>query len=86
MSFRLRLTALASLAVAVAIIGASFVVYYTDRHELIRQVDSDLSESRNLSPLDAVVGIQTASAPHGVKAVTIGPDGKRVQRPNPAWS
>ena len=45
MSFRLRLTVLASLAVAVAIVGASVVVYYTDRHELIGQVDSDLSSS-----------------------------------------
>ena len=57
MSFRLRLTALAAVAVAVAVVGASFVVYYTDRHELISQVDSDLSESRNLSPLAAVVGV-----------------------------
>ncbi len=45
MSFRLRLTVLASLAVAVAIVGTSFVVYYTDRHELIAQVDSDLTQS-----------------------------------------
>ena len=45
MSFRLRLTMLVSLAVAVAIVGTSFVVYYTDRHELIGQVDSDLTQS-----------------------------------------
>ena len=31
MSFRLRLTVLASLAVAVALVGASFAIYYTDR-------------------------------------------------------
>jgi two-component system sensor histidine kinase MprB len=55
MSFRLRLTALASLAVAVAIVCASVVVYYTDRHELFSQVDSDLSSSLALPPLNTVV-------------------------------
>ncbi len=55
MSFRLRLTVLASLAVAVAIVGASIVVYYTDRHELLSQVDSDLSSSLALPPLNTVV-------------------------------
>ena len=45
MSFRLRLTVLASMAVAVAIVGASVVVYYTDRHALFSQVDNDLSSS-----------------------------------------
>ncbi|HWB21667.1 MAG TPA: HAMP domain-containing sensor histidine kinase [Gaiellaceae bacterium] len=54
MSFRLRLTVLASLAVAVAIVGASFAVYYTDRHELIAQVDNDLSSSLTLPRLNAV--------------------------------
>ena len=52
MSFRLRLTVLAALAVAVAIVGASVVVYYTDRHELLSQVDSDLSSSLALPPLN----------------------------------
>jgi two-component system sensor histidine kinase MprB len=56
MSFRLRLTVLASLAVAIAIVGTSFVVYYTDRHELIGQIDSDLRESQTLPPLNTVVG------------------------------
>jgi two-component system sensor histidine kinase MprB len=55
MSFRLRLTVLASLAVAVSIVGASFAVYYTDRHELLSQVDSDLSSSLALPPLNNVV-------------------------------
>ncbi len=64
MSFRLRLTALASLAVAVAVIGTSFVVYYTDRHELIRQVDSDLSESRTLPRFVEFTG---APPPNGLK-------------------
>ena len=54
MSFRLRLTVLASLAVAVAIVGASVVVYYTDRHELLSQVDSDLSSSLAVPRLNAV--------------------------------
>jgi hypothetical protein len=54
MSFRLRLTVLASLAVAVAIVGASIAVYYTDRHELLSQVDSDLSSSLALPRLNAV--------------------------------
>jgi two-component system sensor histidine kinase MprB len=54
MSFRLRLTVLASLAVAVAIIGTSLVVYYTDRRQLMGQVDSDLKAARSqLPPLDA---------------------------------
>ena len=58
MSFRLRLTALVSLAVAVAIVGTSFVVYYTDRHELLSQVDADLTETQQLAPLNAVVGFR----------------------------
>jgi two-component system sensor histidine kinase MprB len=55
MSFRLRLTVLASLAVAVAIVGASVIVYYTDRHALLSQVDSDLSSSLAVPRLNAVV-------------------------------
>jgi two-component system sensor histidine kinase MprB len=56
MSFRLRLTVLAALAVAVALVGASFVVYFTDRSELIGQIDSDLRESLTLPRLASVVG------------------------------
>jgi two-component system sensor histidine kinase MprB len=55
MSFRLRLTALASMAVAVVIVGASVVVYYTDRHALFSQVDGDLSSSLATPRLNAVV-------------------------------
>ncbi len=55
MSFRLRLTLLASLAVAVAVLGASVAVYYTDRHELFSQVDNDLSSSLATPRLNAVV-------------------------------
>ena len=50
MSFRLRLTVLASLAVAVALVGASFAIYYADRAELIRQTDVDLTATRSLLP------------------------------------
>jgi two-component system, OmpR family, sensor histidine kinase MprB len=50
-SFRLRLTLLASLAVAVAIVTTSFVVYFTDRSELMGQVDADLSGTQFLPPL-----------------------------------
>ena len=57
MSFRARLTVLTTLAVAIAIAGTSFVVYYTDRHELIGQVDSDLSESLTLPRVVAVAGV-----------------------------
>jgi two-component system sensor histidine kinase MprB len=45
MSFRLRLTVLVALAVAVAVAGASFVVYYTDRSELLGQIDADLNST-----------------------------------------
>ena len=46
MSLRLRLTVLVAVAVAVAVVGASVVVYYTDRRELIGQVDNELKDSR----------------------------------------
>ncbi len=54
MSFRLRVTVLASLAVAVAIAGTSIIVYYTYRHEVIRGVDSDLSSSLSIPAVKAV--------------------------------
>ena len=53
MSFRLRLTVLVAAAVAVAIVGASVVVYYTDRSQLMSQVDSDLSRTLSLPSLSA---------------------------------
>jgi two-component system sensor histidine kinase MprB len=57
MSFRLRLTLLAAAAVAVAIVGTSFVVYYADRAELIDQTDHELTAARALlPPLDAHFG------------------------------
>ena len=48
MSLRLRITLLAAAAVAAAIIVASIVVYFTDRTELIGQVDADLRATRTV--------------------------------------
>ena len=55
MSFRLRLTLLASAAVAVAIVGTSFAVYYTDRAQLVDQVDKELKASLDLPPVQVAV-------------------------------
>jgi two-component system, OmpR family, sensor histidine kinase MprB len=65
-SFRVRLTVLTALAVAAAIVAASVVVYYTDRHELIGQVDSDLTLSRTLPRVVGVAGPPTALLKTGV--------------------
>ena len=43
MTFRTRLTVLTSLAAAVALVGASLVVYYTYRHDLLREADRQLA-------------------------------------------
>ena len=59
MSFRLRLTLLASAAVAVAIVGTSFAVYYTDRAQLVDQVDNELRASLRLPALQGVVKNRT---------------------------
>ena len=74
MSFRLRLTVLASLAVAAAIVGASFVVYYTDRHELISQVDSDLASGLALPPLD----LYSAGSSRGFAQAAVGAQARRA--------
>jgi len=50
MSFRVRLTVLASLAVAVAIVGTSIAVYVTTRSEQMSQVDSELKQTLALPP------------------------------------
>ena len=55
MSFRFRLTVLAASAVAVAIVGTSFAVYYTDRAQLVDQVDNELRASLNLPALQVAV-------------------------------
>ena len=48
MSLRLRITIIASLAVAMAIVASSVVVYYVDRHALITQIDSELLQTTRL--------------------------------------
>ncbi|HEY3021773.1 MAG TPA: hypothetical protein VGJ32_16360, partial [Solirubrobacteraceae bacterium] len=42
MSFRLRVTLLATAAVAIAVVAASGVVYVVVRHQLLGEVDSSL--------------------------------------------
>ena len=48
MTFRLRLTVLTATVVAVAIVGTSLAVYYTDRSQLIGQVDTELQDTLGL--------------------------------------
>jgi len=48
MSLRLRITLIASLAVAAAIATTSVVIYYVDRHELITQIDGELLQTTHL--------------------------------------
>jgi two-component system, OmpR family, sensor histidine kinase MprB len=72
MSFRLRLTVLVSLAVAVAIVGTSFVVYYTDRHELLSQVDSDLVETQQFVPVNTVIRLGPAPGPAQIQRLLKG--------------
>lgn len=43
MTFRMRLSVLTSVAAAVALVGASVVVYYTYRHDLLREADRQLA-------------------------------------------
>ena len=66
MSFRLRLTVLDCAGGRRRHRGASVVVYYTDRHELIGQVDSDLALSRRLPRVVGVAGPATALLKTGV--------------------
>ncbi len=67
MSFRLRLTVLVAAAVAVAIVGASVVVYYTDRSQLMSEVDSDLSRTLTLPSLNpAYNGVARAKIKQGL--------------------
>jgi len=71
MSFRLRLTVLVSAAVAVAIVGASVVVYYTDRSQLMSQVDSDLSATLSLPSLtDSLLKVPPKKL--GLAAIPVG--------------
>jgi two-component system, OmpR family, sensor histidine kinase MprB len=87
MSFRIRLTVLVASAVAVAIVGASVVVYYTDRSQLMSQVDSDLDTTLSLPPLNtgfAAVppgkrGVQFGSIPAGSRQIVLPGTQKAVQ-------
>src|SRR5579862_6956870 len=65
MSFRLRLTVLASLAVAVAVVATSVVIYYTDRHELVGEVDGELLSTQELPPLKDATAISLKEAASG---------------------
>lgn len=55
MTFRMRLTVLASLAVAIALVGSSLVVYYSYHHDLMRQADGELAASLTVAPLNEMV-------------------------------
>lgn len=72
MSFRLRLTVLTALAVAASIVAASVVVYYTDRHEVIGQVDSDLALSLTLPRVAGIAGPATALLKSGLGPRAVG--------------
>ena len=60
MSFRSRLTLVAAIAVAVAVVAASAIVFFVVRHELRDQVDSSLSD---LARGATVEGIPLAAPP-----------------------
>ena len=63
MSFRLRLTVLTAAAVAAAIVGASFLVYYVDRGQLVGQVDSELSATKTFPPAKILLNAPRGQAP-----------------------
>ena len=75
MSFRLRLTLLAASAVAVAIVGTSVAVYYTDRAQLVSEVDKELRASLNLPAIQVAVKNRTFRLP--------GPNAYGNQTPTP---
>jgi two-component system, OmpR family, sensor histidine kinase MprB len=58
MSFRLRVSLLTSLAVAVAIVGTSIVVYVVDRHQMLDQVDQELVQSASLPKVTGFVALK----------------------------
>lgn len=59
MTFRMRLTVLVSLAVAAALIGVSFVVYYSYRRDLLRETDRELASSLNVAPLNRILAVDS---------------------------
>jgi two-component system, OmpR family, sensor histidine kinase MprB len=65
MSFRLRLTVLVSLAVAVAIAGTSFLVYVTYKHELYSQVDNQLTNATSQLPQPFSIAVQESGRVRG---------------------
>jgi len=79
MSFRLRLTLLASLAVAVAIVGTSALVYYTYRHQLMRQVDTELKSSLTVPAFKTTVVRGLLARPPGNVALAYGPPKSLVE-------
>ncbi len=74
MTFRMRLTVLASLAVTIALVGVSIVVYYSYRHDLQRQADRELAASLNVAPLNRIVSVDPTGhlvvAPHSTTTPT----------------
>ena len=76
MTFRMRLTVLVSLAVAIAIVGASLAVYYSYRRDLLRQADGELAASLTVAPLDRIVSSGSATPYLAAgKSITIVPHG-----------
>jgi len=79
MSFRFRLTLLAASAVAVAIVGTSIAVYYTDRAQLVSEVDKELRASLNLPAIQVAVKKRAVRIPianaYGNQTITPKPPG-----------
>jgi two-component system sensor histidine kinase MprB len=79
MTFRLRLTVLTAAVVAVAIVGTSLAVYYTDRSQLIGQVDTELEDTLGLPPFAA--GFAKLNHLGGPRAVSAGKAGALLRVP-----
>jgi two-component system, OmpR family, sensor histidine kinase MprB len=77
MSFRVRLTLLTTLVVAVAITGTSIFVYYTDRHEQFAQVDAEL----NLALKQTFQVIGAAQPPNQHTRHLVPPGNKQIVLP-----
>lgn len=63
MTFRLRVTVMASLAVAVALVGVSLVVYYVYRQDSLKQVDHELGASLGVAPLNQILTVRQTFRP-----------------------
>ena len=81
MSFRLRLTMLASLAVSTAIVGTSFAVFFIDRQQLLGQVDRDLRSTLSLPPLAGIASGKVGFASRGQVWRRVGPGTVRQLTP-----